>query len=358
MSVITRYGFDGSVPQDAKGIPARIVTAYSGYYKFVSDAGSGVARLKKTPFRKRRGAILDLTVNTVNAEDRLRKSDDTVTEDALVPTTGDWVMLDWNPQGESRILQTLPRKSKFERVDPSSSGRRSQILAANFDTLFILMSLNQNFNVRRLERFTALAKKSGAEVVVLFTKADLDDGTRSAEVDALELDVPVRRISSLTGEGLDEVRKYALPGKTLVFFGSSGVGKSTLVNALAGDELMPTFETREWDDKGRHTTTERELVLLENGTMIIDTPGIRELGMWEMSAEEIAAAFPDVEAYFGKCRFSDCRHDTEPGCAVKAAIESGDLNKERWEAYLRLKAETAAPVPSKARNSSCHRFRK
>ena len=345
---------------------ARITTAYSGYYKFACEAGEGVARLKKTAYRKFRREMDSLERgsggNSAAAPEDVREE---------IPTTGDWVELEWNPSGESRIVSTYPRRTRFERVDPSSRGsRRAQILAANFDTLVILMSMNRNFNIRRLERFAALARKSGARVAVVLSKLDLvspEDARKmvAQAKDALG-DIEVHAVSSLTGEGLDAVRAYAKPGDTLVFLGSSGVGKSSLVNALAGEELMPTLETREWDDEGRHTTTERELVALPNGAFVIDTPGIRELGMWEITEDEIAAAFADVERYFGHCRFSDCRHESEPGCAVRAAIESGELPAERWAAYLRLRKEAAATAaavssgaarPRKERPHSSHRYR-
>ena len=331
---------------------ARIVTAYSGYYKFECEAGTGTARLKKTAYRKFRRSM-DALERGSGGNVALPPQMDRREE---VPTTGDWVELEWNPSGESRIISTYPRRTKFERVDPTSSGRKAQILAANFDTLFILMSMNLNFNPRRLERFVAIALKSGAQVVVLLSKCDLA-GDAELELPELPPQVPVYRISSITGEGLMHVRQYATPGQTLVFLGSSGVGKSSLVNALAGEELMPTLETREWDDKGRHATTERELVTLPNGCSIIDTPGIRELGMWEMSPEEIASAFADVEKHLGHCRFSDCRHDTEPGCAIKAALASGELDEGRWKAYLRLKEENAAIDCKNPRRSSTHRYR-
>lgn len=311
------YGFDaGTVPADTRGVPARITSSYSGYYKFFSESGSGVARLKKSAFLEG--------------------------SDAVIPTTGDFVMLEWNPQGESRILATLPRRTKFERLDPSSSGRKAQVLAANFDTVLILMSLNQNFNVHRLERFVSLAWKSGATPVAVLTKADLvaDPAPFLAEVRAAIPNVTVHAVSAKTGTGLEALAPYVLPRKTLVLFGSSGVGKSSLVNALAGDELMPTLEIREWDDKGRHTTTERELVVLPNGALVIDTPGLRELGMWD-AGDGVVQTFADVEAFLGHCKFSDCRHESEPGCAVRAALESGTLPRERWEAYRRLRAETA-----------------
>ena len=167
--------------------------------------------------------------------------------------------------------------------------------------------------------------------------------------------MPVFAISAKTRAGLGQLAPYVQPRRTLAFIGSSGVGKSSLVNALAGEELMPTLEVRDWDAKGRHATTERELIRLPSGALVIDTPGMREIGMWEADAG-IADAFADVEALFARCRFSDCRHDTEPGCAVKAALASGELSDERWTAYRRLKAEMAGEGTVRAESS--HRYRK
>ena len=342
---------------------ARITSAYSGYYKFACESGEGVARLKKTAYRKARRGMDLLEMGAAGGVAAPAQASEEI------PTTGDYVEIEWNPCGESRIVSTYPRRTKFERVDPSSRGsRKAQILAANFDTLFILMSMNRNFSLRRLERFAALAGKSGARVVVVLSKLDLatreEAAKMLADARAALPGVEVCAVSSLTGEGLEAVREHSRPGETLVFFGSSGVGKSSLVNALAGRELMPTLETREWDDEGRHTTTERELVALPNGAFVIDTPGIRELGMWEVDESEIASAFADVERHFGKCRFSDCRHESEPGCAVKAAMESGELSRDRWAAYLRLKKEAAAAAasgaakPRKERPLSNHRYRR
>ena len=333
MNMIEDYGYNGA-PVEGKGtIPARVIAAHGDYYRVVCDEGECIARKKASAYHGN--------------------------PDAVVPTTGDFVALKWNPHGEGRILATLPRTSKFERADPSSKGRKSQIIAVNFDTLFFLMSVNQNFSVRRLERFLSIGSASGAPVVVVLTKSDLvgkdELDAFLAEARAHANGATVVAISSQTGAGLEALAPYVQPRKTLAFIGSSGVGKSTLVNALAGDELMPTLEIREWDSKGRHTTTERELVMLPSGAMVIDTPGMREIGMWEADTG-ISDAFTDVEAYFARCRFSDCRHDTEPGCAVKAALASGELSEERWLAYRRLKAETAREEV--ARVASTHRYRK
>ena len=245
---VVEYGYDGAPVPYPGACAARVL-----------GTGEGTARKKASAFHGRPGAV--------------------------VPTTGDFVALKWNPSGESRILATLPRRSKFERAAAGSEGRRSQTIAVNFDVLFFLTSANQNFNVRRIERFLSLGRSSGAPVAVLITKCDLVDAqTRErlvSEATAHSGGAPVHAISVRTGFGLDNLSQYVQPRRTLAFIGSSGVGKSSLVNALAGDDLMPTLEVREWDSKGRHTTTERELVRLPCGALVIDTPGMREIGMWE-----------------------------------------------------------------------------
>ena len=332
---IRDWGYDGPTVLDKGAMPARVLGTWGDYYRIVCDRGEGIARKKASAYFSRDG-------NAPAQE---------------LPTTGDYVALHWNPHGESRILATLPRTSKFERAAAGSSGRRAQTIAVNFDTLFFLMSLNQNFSVRRLERFLALGNATGATVVTLLTKSDLVDDPSPflAEASACAGDVPVFAISAKTGAGIDQLAQYVQPRRTLAFIGSSGVGKSSLVNALAGEELMPTLEIRDWDSKGRHTTTERELIRLPAGALVIDTPGMREIGMWEADMG-ISDAFADVEALFPQCRFSDCRHDTELGCAVKAALASGELSSERWLAYRRLKAEMAREETACAESS--HRYRK
>ena len=332
---LVEWGYDGPAVLEKGALPARVIGAWGDYYRIVCDRGEGIARKKASAYFGRDGQP--------PAQE--------------IPTTGDFVSLHWNPHGESRILATLPRTSSFTRAAAGTSGRRAQTVAVNFDTLFFLMSLNQNFSVRRLERFLALGRATGAEVVVLLTKSDLVEDARPFldEARACAGDVQVFALSSRTGEGLGQISSHVRPRRTLAFIGSSGVGKSTLVNALAGCELMPTLEVREWDSKGRHTTTERELVRLPSGALVIDTPGMREIGMWEADSG-IADAFADVEALFPQCRFSDCRHDSEPGCAVKAALASGALAAERWQAYRRLKAETAREELARAESS--HRYRK
>ncbi len=262
------------------------------------------------------------------------------------PTTGDFVEIQYESQGVSLILHTLPRKSKFARNDFSGHAKNftktiiEQVVAANFDYVFIMQSLNHDLNPRRLERYLAQSWQSGAIPVVVLTKADLVDNYASyvAEVEKIAIGVGVFAISAKTGLGIQSLSEYLKNGKTIVLLGSSGVGKSSFVNALAGKEIMTVNGIREDDSKGRHTTTHRQLIRLESGVMIIDTPGMRELGMWDVS-EGLSESFTDVESYFGQCKFSDCKHQTEPGCAVKSAIERGELSAERWESYQSLKEE-------------------
>lgn len=248
-------------------------------------------------------------------------------------------MIDYVENGDSRILMTLPRRTFFSRREPGSV-LREQAVAANFDYVFILQSLNLDFNPKRLERYLTLAWQSGAVPVILLTKADLleDHWNYLCAAERVATGVSIHAVSAHTGYGLDRLQAYLQPGKTVVFLGSSGVGKSSLVNALAGEPVMAVNTIREDDSKGRHTTTHRQMICLQNGVLVIDTPGMRELGMWDVT-EGISEAFGDVEKYLGRCRFSDCRHQGEPGCAVKAAIAAGELDPARWESYRKLKEE-------------------
>lgn len=307
------YGF---TPEEGSGnemgIPARITAVHKERYELVCEYGTGYARLK--------------TKEYYNG-----------TED--FPTAGDFVRINYIPNGDSQIIRTLPRKTFFSRRDPTP-GRGEQAVAANFDYVFILQSMNHNFNVKRLERYLTLAWQSGAVPVIVLTKADLaEDFTPYFQtVETVAPGVDLYAVSSKSGFGMEELSRYAQPGKTIVFLGSSGVGKSSLVNALAGEEVMAVSEIREGDSRGRHTTTHRQLIMLNSGAMVIDTPGMRELGMWDVSVG-LHDAFEDVEAYLGKCRFSDCRHQSEPGCAIREAIARGELSPERWESYCKLKGE-------------------
>mgnify|MGYP003293713170 CR=1 FL=1 len=276
-------------------------------------------------------------------------------EDRPFPTTGDYVLIKYVPTGDSLIVETLPRKTFFSRRNPTP-GRGEQLVAANFDYVFIMQSLNMDFNPKRLERYMTLAWQSGAQPVVLLTKADLQedwwDYLTAAERSAAG--APVQVVSARTGYGLERLRAFLQPGKTVVFLGSSGVGKSSLVNALAGEELMATSAIREDDSKGRHTTTHRQLLMLKNGVLVIDTPGMRELGMWEAS-EGLSETFTDVERFLGKCRFSDCRHQGEPGCAIRSAIDSGQLDLDRWENYRKLSEEAVDKAELLRRKNEWHK---
>jgi ribosome biogenesis GTPase len=215
-------------------------------------------------------------------------------------------------------------------------------VAANVDTALLVASLNADLNLRRLERYLAVTYESGARPVIVLTKADLTEDVDAlvAEVEGVAFGVPVLAMSARTGQGLDALAAHLPPGETAVLLGSSGAGKSTLLNALAGAELMATGAIREDDARGRHTTTHRELVRLPSGALILDTPGMRELGLWDAGAG-VSSTFEDIEELAADCRFADCRHDGEPGCAVRAAIAAGDLAEERLRAYEKLQAELA-----------------
>ena len=287
MTRIEQFGWRGAVEP---GI-GRVVSAHGDYYHLVCNeqpTGEILARKKKSAFLRMK------TVAPVNMKGK--KISEERAELPPQPLTGDFVRFRYNAQGESMITEVLPRLSHFERKDPTAK-RTSQTLAVNFDTLFIMMSLNENFSIPRLERYLTLAEDMGeAKVVVILTKSDLVGGVGGHETEDGRRDVssltsqvlsrlpslvsrPPLAISSITGDGLDRLAPYLAPGQTVAFIGSSGVGKSTLLNTLMGEEWQATQEIQEWSGKGRHTTTSRELVMLPSGAMVIDTPGIREIGM-------------------------------------------------------------------------------
>jgi ribosome biogenesis GTPase len=260
---------------------------------------------------------------------------------ADLPAVGDWVAVAARPDEHAGTVQAvLPRRTKFSRKTAWQASEE-QVLAANVDVALIVTSLNEDLNLRRLERYLTLAWESGARPLLVLTKADLADDVPGAvaEVESVAFGAPVIAVSSVTGQGLDELRSHLGPGVTAALLGSSGVGKSTLVNTLAGEELLVTREIRD-DGKGRHTTTRRELVQLPGGALVIDTPGMREVQLW-IADEGLEEAFSDVTELFEHCRFSDCAHESEPGCAVKEALANGTLAPERWESYQKLQRELA-----------------
>ena len=274
MTRLEEFGWRGPVEPGV----ARVVSAHGDYYHLVCNEAPGeiLARRKKSVFagKATRHAVV---TRGANLEAGVAGADE-----ATRPMTGDFVRFRYNDRGESLITELLPRFSHFERKDPTAR-RKSQTLAVNFDTLFVMMSLNENFSTARIARYLALAEDMGeAEAVVVLTKMDLREEGDEDFLAALDETVAGRaktlRISALTGEGMDGVAAYARPGRTLAFIGSSGVGKSTLVNVLAGEEWQATQEIQSWSGKGRHTTTSRELVRLPSGALVIDTPGIREIG--------------------------------------------------------------------------------
>jgi len=254
---------------------------------------------------------------------------------------GDWVALS-RPEGHDLAIieAILPRRTAFARKDPGEQ-TGEQVLIANVDVVFVVQSLSgRGLNVRRLERELVLAWESGARPVVVLTKADLaeDNAYQRGLASAAAPDVEVIIESAVTGLGLEEVRALIGPGTTAALLGGSGVGKSTLVNRLVGGEVQATNQVRESDDKGRHTTVAREMVLVPGGGIIVDTPGMRGIALWD-AEDGIASAFPDVEDLAAMCRFRDCTHVAEPGCAVIAAVESGMLPARRLESYRLLQAE-------------------
>ena len=316
------YGYNGNSTYDNnERIVARVIATHKERYEIVCDKGKTFAKIK-------RGCYYD-------------------NPNSFYPTTGDFVLIEWNDTGDSMICETLKRKSSFSRTASSSDRERElhnqheQLVASNFDYVFIMQSLNNNFNLNRIERYLSLAWESGGMPVIVLTKRDLVQNVDDyiTQVQAIAIGVDVYAVSCVTKEGIEDIKKYFIPGKTIVFLGSSGVGKSTLVNTLYGEEVMKTSEIRQEDSRGRHTTTSRNLIMLPNGAMIIDTPGMRELGMWNAESG-ISKTFKDVEDYMGLCKFSDCTHTNEPGCRIIEAIESGELSRERFEQYKKLQKES------------------
>jgi ribosome biogenesis GTPase / thiamine phosphate phosphatase len=305
-------------PHAAAGLtPARVAAQHRGAYVLFSELGE------------------------LRAETAGRLEHDAAGAGDL-PAVGDWVAVAARPaEHAATIRHVLTRRTSFSRK-VALHATEEQVLAANVDAVFLVMSLNEDYNLRRLERYVATAWESGAQPVILLTKTDLcpDWPLRVLEVESIAYGVPVHPVSALSGDGIETVRSYLAPGRTIALLGSSGVGKSTLVNTLAGEELLATAAIREDDGEGRHTTRHRQLVLLPGGGLVIDTPGLRELRLWDV-AEGVSTTFADVEELAASCRFNDCAHRSEPGCAVQAALANGTLQFGRWAGYKKLQRELA-----------------
>jgi len=261
---------------------------------------------------------------------------------ADLPAVGDWVALKKRADQEyARIHAVLPRFSKFTRKTAGTK-TEEQVVGANIDTVLLVTALNQDFNPRRIERYLTVAWNSGAHPVVVLSKADLceDVASKVAAIEAISNGAPVHAISAKRGPGVEVLQTYCQPGQTVAVLGTSGVGKSTLINRLLGFDRQKVKEVRETDERGQHTTRHRELILLPTGGLVLDTPGMRELQLWETD-EGVEQVFSDIEEIAAHCRFSNCQHTTEPGCAIRAALADGTLAASRFENYLKLQQELA-----------------
>jgi ribosome biogenesis GTPase / thiamine phosphate phosphatase len=298
------------IPYVERGfMPARVVAEHRGGYYVRSELGDRLAQ----------------------ARGRLR-------DDELwggMPAVGDWVVVCDAPGERFAIEALLPRRTKVSRKTPWLKAEE-HILVANVDTVLLVTGLDQDFNPRRLERYLTAAWDSGADPVIVLTKLDVcDDPEKVDEAESVAVGVPVHPVSNVTGEGIDAVRQLLEPAKTFVLLGSSGTGKSTLANRLAGRTVMETGGLRN-DGRGRHTTRHRQLLVMPDGAILIDTPGLRELQIWE---GDIDSAFADIAELAAQCRFNDCAHSTEPECAVREALETGELDEGRWTNYVKLQRE-------------------
>lgn len=295
-------------------VPARVLLEHTHIYRVAAEDGEMLARVSGR-LRHRAQARPDF------------------------PAVGDWVVIEPVADGDARIHAVLPRVSRFSRR-AAGDVTEEQVVAANIDTVFLVGGLDGDFNVRRIERYLVVAWESGATPVVLLNKADLVDSPENHvdEVRAVAPAVDVHAVSAKRPETLDVLRQYLAPGRTAALLGSSGVGKSTIVNRLVGFDLLRTQDVRITDSRGRHTSASRQMVVLESGGILIDTPGMRELQLWE-SGDIPTDAFADIAALAGSCRFRDCRHLQEPGCAVRAAAIAGELSPMRLGSFHKLAAE-------------------
>ncbi len=273
---------------------------------------------------------------------------------ADMPTTGDWVALsrsgsgtdpdgDEHDAGPALVHGVLPRSTRFSRKAPGETAYdrvEEQVLVANVDTAFIVVAAGHDWNLRRIERYLALVADSGSTPVLVVTKCDLepDPGMYVREAGSLSRALPVVAVSARTGFGMDDLESWLRPGRTVVLLGSSGAGKSTLLNTLAGERLREVREVREDDHRGRHTTSSRTLFRLASGALVIDTPGLREIQLW-IEEEDVDTMFAEIEALVASCRFRDCGHENEPGCAVTAAAEAGTIDPARLASWRKLRNE-------------------
>lgn len=317
---ITAFGLFARFQMLASEYPnliiGRILSQEKGLYRVISEKGEQFGETSGK-FRYGAGSVSDF------------------------PAVGDFVMIESEKgMGNAIIHHILPRKSVFTRKAVGKA-KNEQVIAANIDTVFICMSLNNDFNLRRLERYLSTCWESGATPVVVLTKADLceDISEKLLLVRSVAAGVDILVTSAIDKDGYEQILPYIKEGQTIALVGSSGVGKSTLINRLLGENRIHTSSLRN-DDKGRHCTTRRELFLLPNGGLVIDTPGMRELGLWN-AAEGLEKTFSDIEELANRCRFTNCSHTSEPNCAVRTAIESGELSLERWQSYQKLKNESA-----------------
>jgi ribosome biogenesis GTPase len=302
-------------------LPARVVGAHRGTWVVLTAAGAAPLEGRVTG--------------------RLRHE----AGPAELPVVGDWVAVDARPaEGSATVHAVLPRRTHLRRRAPADRGAPFQVLAANVDLVFVATSLNRELNPRRIERYLAMAWESGASPVVVLTKVDLardpvEVAVAEAQLEEVATGMPVVATSAVSGQGIEAVRAFLAAGRTVALVGSSGVGKSTLANALLGEERLLVRAIREDDARGRHTTVGRQLVALPDGEgLLLDTPGLRELGLWDDGAG-LELAFADVARAAEACRFTDCRHEGEPGCAVRSALDDGSLGADRIEGWRRLARE-------------------
>lgn len=320
---LTRLGWNTRLEQafdeylTAGLVPARVALEHTHIYRVMTETGETLARVSGR-LRHRAAGRADF------------------------PAVGDWVALEPSKgAGDVRIVAVLPRHSRFSRRaagDPTEE----QVLAANVDAVFLVTGLDGDFNLRRIERYLLVASESGASPVIVLNKSDIpaDANAMAEDVRALAGSVPVHVMSCQVSGDVNVLRQYLDPGQTAALLGSSGVGKSTIVNRLVGHDMLRTREVREWDNRGRHTSTVRQLIVLPESGILIDTPGMRELQLWD-AVEYTGGTFADIERLANDCRFRDCRHRQEPGCAVRAAVEEGQLSSGRLESYHKLEDEQA-----------------